>query len=496
MLIDPIRQKQQKRHCGASVIIWPPITKNRKPRQDKAPKPLHDIVSCHSIAPNTPMFGGIFGGSCAKPLPLHRAVMFQRCTWLPSNNGYPLTRDTTMPLTDVAARKAKFDGKTLKLSDEKGLFLLVNKSGKYWRFKYRFGDKENALALGVYPDVSLKTARTKRDEARQLLGEGLDPGLIRKQAKAAGRLAAANNFEALAREWFGIKQASITADHAKKILRSLERDAFPDLKSIPVTEITPPLVLATLRKVESRSVREANRLKQRISAIYRYAIQTGRASYNPAQDMRDVLKGEQKTKMPALPRQQLPAFFADLAALSLYPTIRLALHLLMLTMARPKEIRFATWDEFDFTRNEWRIPGARMKMKEPHIVPLSKQALAVLNEARLFSGELSLVFPGARSPHKPFAAGAFSAAINRMGYKGIATAHGFRAVASTLLNEEGFAPDIIERLLAHKEKDTVRAAYNRAEYLAQRRELLQWLADFYDSQRGSNVLPVNFNRAG
>lgn len=252
--------------------------------------------------------------------------------------------------------------------------------------------------------------------------------------------------------------------------------------------------METLRKVESRSVREANRLKQRINAIYRYAIQTGRASYNPAQDMREVLKGAKKSKMPALPRAKLSEFFQCLDELSLYPTIRLGLQFLLLTMARPIEIRFATWDEFDFTRNEWRIPGERMKMKEPHIVPLSRQALAVLDEVRLLSGQFELVFPGARGHHKPFAAGAFSAAFIRMGYKGIATAHGFRAVASSILNEEEFTPDVIERLLAHQEKDSVRAAYNRAEYLAARRKLLQWLADFYDSQRGSNVLPVNFNR--
>lgn len=399
-----------------------------------------------------------------------------------------------MPLSDVAARKARFDGKDLKLFDEKGLFLLVNKSGKYWRLKYRSSGKEKSLALGVYPEVSLKEARAKRDDARRQLAEGLDPSLVRKQAKAVERLAAANDFEALAREWYDNKRSGFSPKHAQKVLRSLERDAFPILKSIPVTEITPPMVLETLRKVESRSVREANRLKQRINAIYRYAIQTGRASYNPAQDMREVLKGAKKSKMPALPRAKLSEFFQCLDELSLYPTIRLGLQFLLLTMARPIEIRFATWDEFDFTRNEWRIPGERMKMKEPHIVPLSRQALAVLDEVRLLSGQFELVFPGARSHHKPFAAGAFSAAFIRMGYKGIATAHGFRAVASSILNEEEFAPDVIERLLAHQEKDSVRAAYNRAEYLAARRKLLQWLADFYDSQRGSNVLPVNFNR--
>ena len=195
-----------------------------------------------------------------------------------------------MPLSDVTARKSRFDGKVLKLYDEKGLFLLVNKSGKYWRFKYRFGGKENSLALGVYPEVPLKEARAKRDDARRQLAEGLDPGLVRKQTKAVERLATVNSFEALAREWFEINSSGWTKVHAKKVLRSLEMDAFPDLKLIPVTEITTPMLLETLRKTEKRTAREAQRLKQRIALIFRYAVQTGRASYNPAQDLDGVLK--------------------------------------------------------------------------------------------------------------------------------------------------------------------------------------------------------------
>lgn len=317
-----------------------------------------------------------------------------------------------MPLSDVTARKSRFDGKVLKLYDEKGLFLLVNKSGKYWRFKYRFGGKENSLALGVYPEVPLKEARAKRDDARRQLAEGLDPGLVRKQIKAVERLATVNSFEALAREWFEINSSGWTQVHAKKVLRSLEMDAFPDLKLIPVTEITTPMLLETLRKTEKRTAREAQRLKQRIALIFRYAIQTGRASYNPAQDLDGVLKSANKTNMPALPIHKLPEFFQRLEELSLYPTIRLGLHFLMLTMARSQEIRFATWDEFDFTRKEWRIPGARMKMKEPHIVPLSQQALALLGEVKLLSGNVELVFPGARRQDKPFSISAFSAATD------------------------------------------------------------------------------------
>lgn len=401
-----------------------------------------------------------------------------------------------MPLSDTAARQAKFNGKPQKLTDEKGLFLLVNQSGKYWRLKYRHGGKEKVLALGVYPEVSLKEARAKRDDARRLIAEGVDPGLARKQSKVANRLASENSFEALAREWHQSQLARWSPSHATRVIESLEVDAFPNLGLVPVAELTAPMMLDALRKVEARGASEtAGRVLQRIGAIMRYAIQTGRASYNPAQDLKGALKAAKQEHHPALPRSELPEFYRRLAVEPLAPATRPAFHLLMLTMTRPSEVRLARWDEFDLERAEWRIPAERMKMRAPHIVPLSRQALAVLDELRPLTGQCELLFPNERNLNKPMSAGTLSNAMGRMGYKGIACPHGFRALASTTLNEEGFNPDVIERQLAHAERNKVRAAYHRAEYLDDRRKLLQWLADFYESQQGGNVRPVNFNRA-
>ncbi|WP_421335247.1 tyrosine-type recombinase/integrase [Aeromonas veronii] len=402
-----------------------------------------------------------------------------------------------MPLSDTAARQAKFTGKQQKLSDEKGLFLLITSSGKYWRLKFRFAGKEKVLALGVYPEVSLKEARAKREEARRQLADGIDPSLARKQSKVANRLASENNFEVIAREWHQSQLARWSPGHAKRVIESLEVDAFPDLGLVPVAELTAPIMLDALRKIEARGATEtAGRVLQRISSVMRYAIQTGRVSYNPAQDLKGALRATKQEHRPALPRADLPEFYRRLAAEPLNPATRLAIHLLMLTMTRPGEVRFARWDEFDLARAEWRIPAERMKIRVPHIVPLSRQALAVLEELRQISGHCELLFPSERKLTNPISENTLSYAMGRMGYKGIPTPHGFRALASTILNEEGFDPDVIERQLAHAERNKVRAAYHRAEYLDERRKLLQWLADFYESQQGSNVRPVNFNRVG
>ena len=402
-----------------------------------------------------------------------------------------------MPLSDTAARQAKFTGKQQKLSDEKGLFLLITSSGKYWRLKFRFAGKEKVLALGVYPEVSLKEARAKREEARRQLADGIDPSLARKQSKVANRLASENSFEVIAREWHQSQLARWSPGHAKRVIESLEVDAFPDPGLVPVAELTAPIMLDALRKIEARGATEtAGRVLQRISSVMRYAIQTGRVSNNPAQDLKGALRATKQEHRPALPRADLPEFYRRLAAEPLNPATRLAIHLLMLTMTRPGEVRFARWDEFDLARAEWRIPAERMKMRVPHIVPLSRQALAVLEELRQISGHCELLFPSERKLTNPISENTLSYAMGRMGYKGIATPHGFRALASTILNEEGFDPDVIERQLAHAERNKVRAAYHRAEYLDDRRKLLQWLADFYESQQGSNVRPVNFNRVG
>ncbi|MBL0625835.1 tyrosine-type recombinase/integrase [Aeromonas jandaei] len=400
-----------------------------------------------------------------------------------------------MPLSDTAARQAKFTGKQQKLSDEKGLFLLISSSGKYWRLKFRFGGKEKVLALGVYPEVSLKEARVKREEARRLLADGIDPSLARKQSKVASRLASENSFEVIAKEWHQSQLARWSPGHAQRVIESLEADAFPNLGLVPVAELTAPIMLDALRKIEARGATEtAGRVLQRISSVMRYAIQTGRVSYNPAQDLKGALRATKQEHRPALPRADLPEFYRRLAAEPLTPATRLAIHLLMLTMTRPGEVRFARWDEFDMARAEWRIPAERMKMRVPHIVPLSRQALAVLEELRQISGHCELLFPSERKLTNPISENTLSYAMGRMGYKGIATPHGFRALASTILNEEGFDPDVIERQLAHAERNKVRAAYHRAEYLDDRRKLLQWLADFYESQQGGNIRPMNFDR--
>ena len=400
-----------------------------------------------------------------------------------------------MPLTDTATRQAKYTGKQQKLSDEKGLFLLVNQSGKYWRLKYRFAGKEKTLALGVYPEVSLKEARAKRDEARKVIAEGADPGVVRKQEKIARKVAGENSFEALAREWHQTQLARWSPGHAARVLDSLEVDVFPDLGRLPVAELTAPLLLDALRKIERRGATEtAGRVLQRVGAVMRFAIQTGRATYNPAGDLRGVLSAAKVEHRPALPRTELPEFFRRLEAEPIHPATRLAFRLLILTMTRPGEIRFARWDEFDLERAEWRIPAERMKMRTEHLVPLSRQALAVLEDLKPLTGHVALLFPSQTTSQKPISENTLCYAMGRMGYKGIATPHGFRALASTVMNEEGFDPDVIERQLAHAERNKVRAAYHRAEYLDDRRKLLQWWADYLEAQAGGNVLPVNFNR--
>jgi len=239
--------------------------------------------------------------------------------------------------------------------------------------------------------------------------------------------------------------------------------SLEDLGLVPVAELTAPIMLDALRKIEARGATEtAGRVLQRISSVMRYAIQTGRVSYNPAQDLKGALRATKQEHRPALPRADLPEFYRRLAAEPLNPATRLAIHLLMLTMTRPGEVRFARWDEFDLARAEWRIPAERMKMRVPHIVPLSRQALAVLEELRQISGHCELLFPSERKLTNPISENTLSYAMGRMGYKGIATPHGFRALASTILNEEGFDPDVIERQLAHAERNKVRAAYHRA----------------------------------
>ncbi|MCG9054666.1 tyrosine-type recombinase/integrase [Laribacter hongkongensis] len=388
-----------------------------------------------------------------------------------------------MPLTDTACRSAKpADGdKPIKLSDGLGLHLLVNTTGKYWRLAYRFGGKQKTLALGVYPAVSLKDARERRDEARKLLAANIDPSEARKAQKAAGSLNAANSFEVIAREWHGKFLPTWTTSHADKIMRRFERDVFPWLGSRPVAEIDAPALLAVLRRIESRgAIETAHRAMQSAGQVFRYAIATGRAQRNPAADLVGALAPAIKQSFPTITD---PTRIAELLrAIDGYqgtlPTL-CALRLAPLVFVRPGELRKAEWSEIDLDGATWIIPAERMKMREKHVVPLSEQAVAILRELHPLTGGGRYVFPGARTNGRPMSENTVNAALRRLGYdKDTMTGHGFRHMASTLLNEQGWNRDAIERQMAHAERNQVRAVYNYAEYLPERRKMMQAWADY------------------
>ncbi|MCG9065748.1 tyrosine-type recombinase/integrase [Laribacter hongkongensis] len=397
-----------------------------------------------------------------------------------------------MPLTDAACRNAKpgADGSLAKYSDGKGLYLLVKPVGKYWRLDYRFGGKRKTLALGVYPSVSLKDARERRDEARKLLEGGADPGEARKAQKAAGSLNAANSFEVIAREWHAKFLPTWTVGHADKIMRRFERDVFPWLGSRPVAEIDAPTLLAVLRRIESRgAIETAHRAMQSAGQVFRYAIATGRAQRNPAADLVGALAPAIKQSFPTITD---PIRIAELLrAIDGYqgtlPTL-CALRLAPLVFVRPGELRKAEWSEIDLDGSTWIIPAERMKMREKHVVPLSEQAVSILRELHPLTGGGPYVFPGARTNGRPMSENTVNAALRRLGYdKDTMTGHGFRHMASTLLNEQEWNRDAIERQMAHAERNQVRAVYNYAEYLPERRKMMQAWSDYLDALKAGTA---------
>ncbi len=401
-----------------------------------------------------------------------------------------------MPLTDSAIRSAKPGEKTIKLFDGGGLYLEVAPSGgKWWRLKYRHGGKEKRISLGVYPDVPLKRAREKRDEARQLLAEGIDPGEHRKAVKAAGADCGIDSFEVIAREWFQKFSPTWAENHSGRILRRLERDIFPWLGVRPVNEITPPELLAVLRRIESRgAVETAHRAMQNCGQIFRYAVATGRAERDPAADLRGAIP---PTKVQHHPSVKDPKAVAKLLkAIEGYEgslITRSALQLAPLVFVRPGELRHAEWTEIDLEKGEWRIPAAKMKMKEQHIVPLSRQACAVLRELQPQTGGGRYVFPAVRGgDRRPMSENTVNAALRRLGYgKDEMTGHGFRSIASTMLHEQGWPSAVIERQLAHGERNKVKAAYNFAEHLPERRKMMQAWADYLDGlKEEGRVIPL------
>lgn len=403
-----------------------------------------------------------------------------------------------MPITDIIARNAKPKDKPYKITDEKGLYLHVKPNGgRYWRYKYYFGGKEKVLALGVYPEISLKEAREKRDEARKIHKEGIDPSKDKKDKKLQYMLKHENNFLAVAQEWHDVWKAGRTPRHAGYVMRRLEMDVFPVLGERPINEITAPEMLAMLKKIEGRGALDiTHRAMQTCGQIFRYAIVTGRASNNPTSDLKGALKTPSKNNYAHLEASELPEFLSKLAIYDGSIQTCLAMRMLLLTFVRTGELRGAQWDEINFEKAEWRIPAERMKMREQHIVSLSRQALKILEELKPLSGHSIYVFPSQNNPHKFMSENTMLYALYRLGYHSRATIHGFRATASTVLNEHGFRADVIERQLAHGERNKVRAAYNHAQHLPERKEMMQWWADHLDSLSGNGkVVKVEFGRA-
>ncbi|NJD05586.1 MAG: DUF4102 domain-containing protein [Methylococcaceae bacterium] len=402
-----------------------------------------------------------------------------------------------MPLTDTAIRNAKPGEKPVKLADEKGLFLLiVPAGGKWWRLKYRFGGKEKLLSLGTYPEVGLKDARDKRDDARKQLAQGIDPGETRKAMKAA-QSADADTFEVVAREWHTKFSPTWTAEHAERILSRFQRDVFPWIGGRPIREITAPDLLTVLRRIESRGALDtAHRAHQNCGQVFRYAVATGRAERDPTGDLRGALPPAKDKHHASITDPQ--AIGDLLRAIEGYQgsfVTKSAMQLAPLVFVRPGELRSAEWSEIDMDKSEWRIPAEKMKMRDPHIVPLSVQAVAILREIRPLTGRGRYVFPSARTPNgdRCMSENAVLAALRRMGYaKDEMTGHGFRSMASTLLNEQGWHRDAIERQLAHAERNAVRAAYNYAEHLPERRRMMQAWADYlHGLKKGADVIPIN-----
>jgi integrase len=408
-----------------------------------------------------------------------------------------------MALTDTRIRSAKPTAKPYKLSDGGGMYLLITAEGsRYWRLDYRFAGKRRTLALGVYPIMSLAAARARREDARRLLTEGIDPNAAKKASKRETKLANENTFEAVAREWIGNQRHRLAPRYLALLLARLEADIFPHIGSRPIAEVDAPELLNTLKAVEKRGVVEtARRLRQVCGQVFRYAVASGRAKHDPSSDLRGALKAPARSRgHNAMPLQELPNF---LKALQLYdgdPRTRIALHLMVLTFARTSELRAAHWAEIenlDGTQPIWRVPAERTKMKREHIVPLAPQAVDLLRQLRAMPG----VQATARLFPSPSREGCMSNntmlyAMYRMGYHGRATVHGFRAMASTTLNEMGFRGDVIERQLAHQEQNAVRAAYNRAEYVAERRAMMIHWANHLDELMKGNVVPFTLDERG
>lgn len=401
-----------------------------------------------------------------------------------------------MPLTDLAIRNAKPKAKAYKITDGGGLFIQIQPNGgKWWRYKYRFLGKQKLLALGTYPDVSLAQVRASHSDARKALAANIDPNEAKKEAKRTAILNSENSFESVARQWHEIKSPSWEPRYAGFIIKRLEADIFPKLGSRPIKDISPPELLSVLRLIEKRGALEmAHRAMKACGQIFMFGIATGCAERNPAADLNGAMKTPKTENFTHLKAGELPEFLQKLEVYKGMRQNQLAVKLLMLTFVRTAELRGAEWSEIDLDKAEWRIPAERMKMRRPHIVPISNQAVTILKELKLMNGNWKYVFPNPYRPIKTMSENGVLNVIYRMGYRGRTTGHGFRHTASTILNEYGFNSDHIERQLAHVETNKVRGVYNHAEYLVERRKMMQWWADYLDAVASGNGITENFSK--
>jgi len=400
-----------------------------------------------------------------------------------------------MPLTDVKIRNTKPTPKPFKIADSAGLYVEIRPTGKkLWRYRYKIAGKENVYALGEYPDLSLSDARAARDEARKLVKQGIHPAHDRTAKVSSQVDDNRNTFKAVALEWHTYTQdkKSWTPYYAQQIETCLENDVFPFIGNLPIRNITPGQVLTLLERIEKRGAATVALLtKQWCSAVFCYAVGRRKADNDPTSVLKGAIQRRTVVHSKPLPVSQIPAFLKALDEYSGQPTTIIALKLIMLTFVRTKELRQATWSEIDIEKAEWRIPAERMKMRQPHVVPLSRQALDQLQELRTLTGSQKWLFPNIRRPLECMSPTTLNRAIGNLGWKGEFAAHGFRSTASSLLHEMGFNTMSIERQLAHKDKNSIRGIYNQAEYLPERRTMLQQWADFLDGLRnGAKIIPI------
>jgi len=389
-----------------------------------------------------------------------------------------------MPLTDIAIRKAKSKAKSYKVFDGGGLYLEVAPSGgKWWRYKYRFEDKENRLSLGTYPDTSLKEARLKHSQARKLLANGVDPSENRKAKKRASLDSSENSFEVVAREWLAFYMKNKVASHSEKVIRRFERFLFPWLGSKPIADITPPQVLEAVTRIERLgSLETAHRTLQACGQVFRYAVQTGRAVRDVTADLKGALPPTNTNHMATLTEpKEVAELLRAIDGFKGTFTVQCALKIAPMLFVRPSELRMAKWKDIDLDAGEWRYVVS--KTKTDHLVPLPKQAIALLHELHPFSGYGEYVFQSGRDPKKAMSGAAINAALRRMGYdtKTQITGHGFRAMARTILHERlDIDPHTIEHQLAHRVPDALGQAYNRTKFIKQRKAMMQLWADYLD----------------